>query len=152
MRRGGCPGEWCSIQTDARRRWLAAHLGTLAVIAIDLPQFTDGRGYSIARLLGERFGFKGEIRAVGDVLRDNLFYLSRCGFDAFVLGNQDNLQDALEHLSDFSDGYQTSVERPRPLFRRRVTPPSVRAEISLPARTRQRTRTTAATIRQSKSS
>ena len=99
---------------------LEPHLGAIAVIAIEFPQFTDGRGYSIARLLRERYGFKGEIRAVGEVLRDNLFYLSRCGFDAFVLSDQDRLEKALASLADFSEGYQASVERPQPLFRRRV--------------------------------
>lgn len=99
---------------------LGGRLGLLSVIAIEFPRFTDGRGYSIARLLRERHGFKGEIRAVGEVLRDNLFYLSRCGFDSFLLSDQSRLDDALEGLSDFSDGYQASVERPQPLFRRRA--------------------------------
>jgi uncharacterized protein (DUF934 family) len=99
---------------------IVGHLNQLSVIAIEFPQFTDGRGYSMARLLRERFGFEGEIRAVGDVLRDNLFYLSRCGFDGFVLSDRSTLEQALESLSDFSEGYQASVERPEPLFRRRA--------------------------------
>ena len=99
---------------------LAGRLDGLSVIAIEFPQFTDGRGYSIARLLRERYGYKGELRAVGEVLRDNLFYLSRCGFDSFALAGGVNLEAALEGLSDFTDGYQASVERPQPLFRRRV--------------------------------
>ena len=99
---------------------IAADLDRISTIVIEFPQFTDGRGYSMARLLRERYGFKGEIRAAGDVLRDNLFYLSRCGFDSFVLGDQSKLDEALSGLSDFSDGYQASVERPQPLFRRRA--------------------------------
>jgi uncharacterized protein (DUF934 family) len=99
---------------------VAVLLDRLSVIAIEFPNFTDGRGYSMARLLRERYGFKGEIRAVGEVLRDTLFYLSRCGFDGFVLSDQSTLQEALEGFSDFSDGYQASVERPQPLFRRRA--------------------------------
>jgi uncharacterized protein (DUF934 family) len=99
---------------------LAGRLDGIAVIAIDFPQFTDGRGYSIARLLRERHGYKGELRAVGEVLRDNLFYLSRCGFDSFALSDSTQLEAALEGLSDFSEGYQASVERPQPLFRRRA--------------------------------
>ena len=102
---------------------IASRLDTLAGIAIDFPQFTDGRGYSIARLLRERYGFKGQIRAVGDVMRDNLFYLSRCGFDSFVLSDQARLEEALQSLSDFSEGYQASVEQPQPLFRRRIRYP-----------------------------
>lgn len=99
---------------------LAARLERLSTVVIEFPQFTDGRGYSIARLLRERYGFKGEIRATGEVLRDNLFYLSRCGFDSFVPSDQTKVEEALDGLSDFSDGYQTSVERPLPLFRRRA--------------------------------
>ena len=99
---------------------IAADLDRISTIVIEFPQFTDGRGYSTARLLRERYGFKGEIRAAGEVLRDNLFYLSRCGFDSFVLSDQSKLDEALSGLSDFSDGYQASVERPQPLFRRRA--------------------------------
>ena len=97
----------------------AADLGEFALIAVHFAQFTDGRGYSLARLLRERHGYRRELRAVGDVLRDNLFYLSRCGFDAFALANAANLDTDLASLRDFSDGYQASVERPQPLFRRR---------------------------------
>jgi uncharacterized protein (DUF934 family) len=99
---------------------LEGRLDRLSVIAIEFPQFTDGRGYTIARLLRERYGYQGELRAVGEVLRDNLFYLSRCGFDSFLLSDQSRLDDALEGLGDFSDGYQASVDRPQPLFRRRA--------------------------------
>ena len=99
---------------------IAGRLDELSVIAIEFPQFTDGRGYSIARLLRERYGYKGEIRAVGEVLRDNLYYLSRCGFDSFALGDKENLEEAIHSLSTFSDGYQASVERPQPQFRRRA--------------------------------
>ena len=99
---------------------IADSLGEIGVVAIDFPQFTDGRGYSIARLLRERYGYTGEIRAVGEVLRDNLFYLSRCGFDSFALSDKTSAEEALAHLSTFSDAYQASVERPQPLFRRRA--------------------------------
>jgi uncharacterized protein (DUF934 family) len=99
---------------------IAADLEKLSTVVIEFPQFTDGRGYSTARLLRERYGFKGEIRATGEVLRDNLFYLSRCGFDSFVPSDQSRVKEALEGLADFSDGYQASVERPQPLFRRRA--------------------------------
>lgn len=112
------------LDTSADPHLLAGHIGQLSVIAVDFPQFTDGRGYSIARLLRERFGFKGELRAVGEVLRDNLFYLSRCGFDSFVLSDQSRIDEALEALSTFSDAYQASVERPQPLFRRRIARPA----------------------------
>ena len=114
----GEPGVILGMADDPAA--IAADLEKLSTVVIEFPQFTDGRGYSTARLLRERYGFKGEIRASGDVLRDNLFYLSRCGFDSFVLREQTNQDEALTRLADFSDGYQASVERPQPLFRRRA--------------------------------
>lgn len=114
----GEPGVILGMADDPAA--IAADLERLSTVVIEFPQFTDGRGYSTARLLRERYGFRGEIRATGDVLRDNLFYLSRCGFDSFVLRDQTNQDEALTRLSDFSDGYQASVERPQPLFRRRA--------------------------------
>lgn len=89
------------------------------VIAINFPKVTDGRGYSTARLLRDRYGYQGEIRAVGDVQRDQLLYLSRCGFDAFALKERRDPQAALAAFSEFSEAYQESVDRPLPLFRRR---------------------------------
>ena len=99
---------------------LAPRFGELRAIAIEFPSFTDGRGYSHARLLRERFGWKGELRAVGDVGRDQLLYLSRCGFDAFVLKDASRLEEALAGLDDYREGYQATVERPQPLLRRRA--------------------------------
>ncbi|MGA8055665.1 MAG: DUF934 domain-containing protein [Burkholderiales bacterium] len=99
---------------------IAADLERLALVAVNFPQFTDGRGYSTARLLRERYGYKGELRAVGDVLRDQLFYLARVGFDAFALRADQDAEAALSAFGDFSEAYQTSVDRPHPLFRRRA--------------------------------
>jgi uncharacterized protein (DUF934 family) len=90
------------------------------VIAVNFPKVTDGRGYSTARLLRDRYGYQGEIRAVGDVQRDQLLYLSRCGFDAFALKERRDPQAALAAFSEFSEAYQESVDRPLPLFRRRL--------------------------------
>ena len=98
---------------------VADRLAGAARVEVNFPRFTDGRGYSIARLLRERHGYKGELRAVGDVQRDQLFYLSRCGFDAFLLREGEDAEDALAALQDFSEAYQASVEQPQPLFRRR---------------------------------
>jgi len=97
----------------------ADRLGAVARIEVNFPSLTDGRGYSIARLLRERHGYSGELRAVGDVQRDQLFYLARCGFDAFLLRKDEDADDALAAFNDFSEAYQASVERPQPLFRRR---------------------------------
>jgi uncharacterized protein (DUF934 family) len=98
---------------------VADRLGSAARVEVNFPHFADGRGYSIARLLRERYGYEGELRAVGDVLRDQIFYLSRCGFDAFLLREDQDPADALAAFNDFSEAYQASVERPEPLFRRR---------------------------------
>jgi uncharacterized protein (DUF934 family) len=79
----------------------------------------DGRAYSQARALRERFGFKGEIRATGDVFRDAMFYMHRCGVNAFELKADRDLQDALKAFKDFSVGYQGAADDPTPIFRRR---------------------------------
>ena len=89
------------------------------MIAVNFPKFTDGRGYSIARLLRERCGYKGELRAIGDVLRDHLLFMALCGFDAYALRDDQDPQEALAAFEDFTEAYQASVERPLPLFRRR---------------------------------
>lgn len=99
---------------------LAAELASAPLIAIDFPVFTDGRGYSTARLLRERYGYQGEVRAVGDVLIDQLFYLSRCGFDAFSLREDQIIEDALRALKTFSRSYQSGAGNTEPLFRRRL--------------------------------
>lgn len=92
----------------------------IALVAIEFPKFTDGRGYSLARLLRERLGYRGELRAVGNVLRDQLFYMHRCGFDAFELQPGKSVKDALAAFSEFSVRYQAAADDPRPLFRRRA--------------------------------
>jgi phosphoadenosine phosphosulfate reductase len=74
---------------------LAAHLPKIALIALDFPSFADGRNYSVARLLRERFGYGGEIRAVGDVLSDQIALMRRCGIDAFLTSHGPT-QEALE--------------------------------------------------------
>jgi uncharacterized protein (DUF934 family) len=94
-------------------------LGQLALIAIEFPKFTDGRGYSVARLLRERHGFTGELRAVGWVLRDNLFYMERCGFDAFDVKAGKSLASALQAFGEFSTTYQAGTDDKRPIYRRR---------------------------------
>lgn len=116
-RSAGRLGVW--LDSDEDPALIADSFEALSLIAVHFPQFTDGRGYSTARLLRERHGWKGELRAIGDIQRDQLFYLSRCGFDAFLLNDGQNAWQAVAALADFSEAYQTSVERPLPLFRRR---------------------------------
>ncbi len=90
---------------------LANDFDKLRLIAIEFPAFTDGRGYSSARLLRERYGWKGELRAVGDVLRDQVFLLSRSGFDTFALRDDQNVQASLAAFNDFSAYYQHAADR-----------------------------------------
>ncbi|MCP5158448.1 MAG: DUF934 domain-containing protein [Gammaproteobacteria bacterium] len=114
-------GEWVGVRLPNTTNIadLAADLPTLALVALEFPKFADGRAYSQARLLRERHGYQGEIRAVGDVLRDQLFFMARSGFDAFELRADRSLEDALEAFNDFSESYQPAADQPLPLYRRR---------------------------------
>ena len=79
----------------------------------------DGRASSQARLLRERHGFRGELRATGDVFRDAMYYMHRCGVNAFEVRPAQDLADALRAFGDFSLGYQGAADDPTPIFRRR---------------------------------
>lgn len=115
--RDGGLGVW--LQSHEQIEDIADDLGQFQVIALDFPAFTDGRHFSTARLLRERYNYTGEVRAIGDVLRDQIFFMHRCGFDAFAVRADRDPQDALKGLSDFSVTYQAAVDEPQPLFRRR---------------------------------
>ena len=97
---------------------LAGDLRRLSLVAVNFPKFTDGRGLSIARLLRERHGYQGELRAVGHILPDQVYFLSRAGFDAFEIPEA-RVEDALHLLNPFSAPYQGAADQP-PLFLRRV--------------------------------
>lgn len=118
LERGQPAGVW--LNSHEAPESLAADLEHLAVIAINFPKFTDGRGYSTARLLRERHDFQGELRAIGDVQRDQVHNLRRCGFDAFELREGLDIENALLGFADFSEHYQTAVTDTLPLFRRRT--------------------------------
>ena len=111
-------GSAVQLEPDHACAPLVDHLQDIALIAINFPVFTDGRGFSYARELRER-GYTGELRAVGQFIRDQLHYLSRCGFDTFQLADESELEAALASLDDFSEHYQASIDQPQPLFRRR---------------------------------
>ena len=110
-------GIW--LAPDAEPEALSDCVGVLPLIAVDFPSFTDGRGYSIGRLLRDRYGFKGELRAIGDILRDQLFALAECGFDAFAIRADRDAAAALSGLKDFAGIYATTSRTPQPWFRRR---------------------------------
>ncbi|HQR04319.1 MAG: DUF934 domain-containing protein [Proteobacteria bacterium] len=99
---------------------IADDLVYLPVIAVRFPHFKDGRGYSTAALLRRRYGYTGELRAIGDVLRDQMFYLHRVGFDAFEPRADRCIEGALAALDDFSVTYQGAHVQDQPLFRRRA--------------------------------
>ncbi len=90
---------------------IANDLEKLALIAIEFPAFTDGRGYSTATLLRERYRYIGELRAVGDVQRDQIFLMSRAGFTTFALRNDQSIEKALAAFNDFSSYYQHAAAR-----------------------------------------
>jgi uncharacterized protein (DUF934 family) len=116
--RDGGLGVWLEAGEEIEE--IADQLDNFQVIALNFPAFTDGRHCSSAYLLRTRYGYQGEVRAIGDVLRDQLFALQRCGFDAFALREDKDPQDALKAFEEFSQVYQASSDQPQPLFRRRA--------------------------------
>jgi uncharacterized protein (DUF934 family) len=109
-------GVW--LDSHEQAEVLADRLERLPIIAINFPVFSDGRGYTLARALRE-LGFAGEIRAQGDVLRDQLCFMQRCGFDSFALRKDQDTEDCLAAFEDFSASYTATTQQPQPLFHRR---------------------------------
>ena len=108
------------LHSDQPPELVAADLPHFAVVALEFPKFRDGRAYSYARLLRERYGFKGELRAVGEVLLEQLFFMLRTGFDAFDIQSADPLKDYHTALADFSVWYQPTADgRPTAMQLRR---------------------------------
>jgi uncharacterized protein (DUF934 family) len=99
-----------SIEPADDVRKLEPFLSRLAWVAIEFPVFNDGRGYSQARLLRDQLGFSGELRAVGDIGRDHLAFLERCGFDAFVLRAGESPRAALAAFSEISLRFQPAED------------------------------------------
>jgi uncharacterized protein (DUF934 family) len=113
----GSLGVW--LEGHAEIEQIIEPLLDLPLIAINFPKFADGRGFSSARLIRERYNYSGELRAIGGFIRDQLYLLKRCGFNAFQFSDENELSDAAESLKDFSENYQVSVDQENPLFRRR---------------------------------
>jgi uncharacterized protein (DUF934 family) len=107
------------LDSEQSAHLLANDLASLPMLALNFPQFMDGRAYSTAVILRQHYHYKGEIRAIGDVLRDQLFMMKRCGFTTFDLRDTVKLEDATTAFHDFTTNYQATVEAPEPLFRRR---------------------------------
>jgi uncharacterized protein (DUF934 family) len=99
------------LTSDQAPDLLGEDVHRLAVIALEFPKFRDGRGYSWARMLRQRLGFKGEIRAVGDVLRDQWLFMQRCGIDAFEVKPGTRIEDFRAALAEQTVFYQPSSDR-----------------------------------------
>jgi uncharacterized protein (DUF934 family) len=108
------------LDSDDEAESVSLLVGQLPVIGINFPVFTDGRGFSLGRTIRERYQFAGELRAIGNFMQDQLFYLKRCGFDAFAVDENVDVKSMTKSLADFSDFYQAAVDQPVPLFRRRL--------------------------------
>lgn len=104
-----------SVETES----LVDDLESFIMIALDFPVFKDGRSYSHARILRERYAYKGELRAIGDVLQDQLFFMYRCGIDSFQLRDDKDIKKALKSFEDFSICYQAAADDHVPIFRQR---------------------------------
>ncbi len=119
LARGQC-GLW--LAPDDELESVADAVHEVDTIAVHFPKFADGRGYSIAALLRQRHGYRGELRAFGEVLRDQFNYLTRSGFDALQPAegrySDAQLDAALTSINDFTEPYQASVTPSEPLFRR----------------------------------
>ena len=105
---------------DRRIAELAPLLGHLALVALQFPKFRDGRAYSQARLLRESYGFRGTLRATGDVLRDQFHFLIRAGFDSFEVKKAADASAFAQAASRYSVVYQPSADGRVPALRRRV--------------------------------
>ena len=94
------------LKSDQSPEAIAADLDRLALVALEFPKFRDGRAYSHARILRERFGYRGEVRAVGDVLMEQLHFMLRTGFNAFEIAGPDPLGQYRTAKAEFSVWYQ----------------------------------------------
>lgn len=95
-----------------------ADLNALPIIAVHVERFADGRIFSLGTLLRTRYGYENELRAVGDVLRDQLFFLKRSGFNSYIIRADRSAEEALASLNDFTIPYQGAVDEALPAFAR----------------------------------
>ena len=107
------------LDSDENPEQITGELDSLPLIALNFPIFSDGRSYTNARELRQKYAFKGEVRAIGDVLRDQLYYMAQCGFDTFEIRHDQETEPCLDAFKDFETGYQSTITQPTPLFRRR---------------------------------
>jgi uncharacterized protein (DUF934 family) len=103
------------IEGGANLEDLVPFLSDLSLVAVDFPHFKDGRGYSLGRLLREKYAYAGELRAIGHVLRDQLHYLRRCGFDSFEVCGNTEIEGLRRALTEFSLSYQPAADGAPPI-------------------------------------
>jgi uncharacterized protein (DUF934 family) len=116
LRAAAPAGVWLSPTDEPAQ--VVPLFDAIELIAVQFPKFGDGRGFSTAALLRNRHGWRGELRAIGDVLRDQLYFMKRVGFDSFAVRADRNVEEAVASLSDFTESYQGSVEPQLPAYRR----------------------------------
>ncbi len=104
------------LRSDQPPKLVLDDLDRFAVVALEFPKFGDGRAYSYARLLRERYGFRGELRAVGNVLRDQALFMRRCGFDAFEVAEDSALEGWRATLAEISVFYQPTADGRSPAY------------------------------------
>ena len=111
---------------------IAADLDRVALVALEFPKFNDGRAFSQARILRQRYGFEGEIRATGRVLRDQLLFMHRSGFDSYEVGDDVTPEILARALRTFSAAYQPAANDRRsvPLLRNGAPPDNSHTPIS----------------------
>lgn len=110
-------GLW--FDSDESPEQLKEDVNDFPVLALNFPIFRDGRAYSYAAILRQQRGFRGDLRAIGDVLRDQLSYMLSCGFSSFMIADEADVELLLQGFHDFSEHYQSTIINPVPLFRRR---------------------------------
>jgi uncharacterized protein (DUF934 family) len=117
-----CDGRKVGVRVESHEEVeaLAYDLPEIAVVALAFPGFGDGRAYSSVRLLRERFQFKGEVRAVGGVLREQAVQMVRCGFDAFEPADGSSVEDWARAAQRFRHVYQRSSDGRAPAFAERT--------------------------------
>jgi uncharacterized protein (DUF934 family) len=120
MKRNGRLGV--RLAADQPPQLIAGDLDRLDLVALEFPTFRDGRAYSYARLLRERYGYKKELRAVGNVLRDQFLFMHRCGIDAYAVADEKAAADWTRALKEISVVYQPATDRRRsiPALRHRA--------------------------------
>ncbi len=104
------------LKSDQPPALIADDLDRFAVVALEFPVFRDGRAYSYARLLRERYGYRGEVRAVGEVLRDQFLFMVRCGFDALEVRDEKAVEQWRKAVSEISVVYQPAADSQTPVW------------------------------------